>query len=1745
MAASHCLVADLLVALLRVCRPLRAMFVLLVSLVAVSAAPARAQTWVSITPSSRVIVPGDTVHVTVLWCDYSGQIDIYSRSVTMNGSDITGQLDLQWNPTACGFTGNISDEQFYSSTGTITLDSTQARSFQVNADIYTYSYWLYSAVNTYKLPDPRRRIVVVADAQFQEVRPNTRQTQRFTLYNSGTGRDTFDISRTTTGFHTGCSGCSLSATSAILDGGQSTTVTSTDSVGAVGTTDNIVLHAARRSVATFADSSWTDVSITAGPTSGVAIVGTAPGVSDVAERGSCVAVSAGSGAAAECGDLRLVHALPSVRTLGAARTPTLIYGSQLARPKPLVMVDVTLPSTGPDGDSVPSTVQGYIYVDGISRGTASWPGTQWGSLGATRRIVVPADTTYFWDTTAVRTFKVKVRYTWPGSSVTEDTSTSRRMPVVSRSRSRFGAGWWLVGLEQLVVRGDTLQWVGGDGSSRVYLRNAGTIYHAPSVTRPDSIVSFTYQSNTYYVRYAAGSAKVWFSSAGRHDSTVNRLGYRTEFGWTDSLLTAIRVPTTGSPLTYTLAYTSASLDSIIAPAPSGSARNVKLSRTSLKVNCIRDPDLKQVCFAYADTSGYNQYRVTSRTDRRSKVTSFSWNAAAQRLAQIQRPLSSTTSLVFAETRGLDTARVVDSAYTTIDGPRTDVSDVTRIWINGYGAPTRTRNALGRETSITYDASWPGLAAITIGPNGLHTNRTYTSRGLPAADTVVNPLGNSQNAGAQYAWDSKWDEVTQVTSPTNLVRSFSYDTLYGLRRWEQIGNDQSRRVSYGYDANRLLDTITAPLGLQTYLYHTDLGNVRRSTSPRGFNSYWYADAIGRDTLTVSPLDSSVRDSSWVDVHGTRTRTFYSVVDRVDSTRTSGPAVTTPYRTHHADTVRTQNLYDDEGNRQSTTRVFRLNGAVRSLTSNWTYDELNRVTGDANPGAGSHTYILDAAGNVTTTYTPRNNSISVTYDALNRPVQKVLSQVSYGNIGCPAWNGACLQFSFPTRDGPTVCIAGDTSTFDYDEAGNLRRAENGWALVHRTYTPNGLLAYDTLAIRTYETSAPNPCGPGDRHSGAYSAGMSDFASHVYAIHNVYDLEGRRTDLYHPDAIDFCSGSQCRTQYAYDGTTGDLSTVTVTGSPADTTTFAYDAAGRDTATTYPGGVRMRRSYDSDGNVITRNGPFTSGDAITRDASGRVVSGAIGDIAGDGPANISLVYGALGAVVYAENLTKGATFEEDSVDAVGNRLWQRAFGMNDLYPDRHRRTFIDPYTGRLDSIKVVPPQPAGWPVDSVPPDTTYLINREYIPIYDGAGNVQLTYGWPNPNFDLGYWNASLDESASYFDAEERLRIFNRHVDYGSGSGPGGVYEEYRYDALGRRVLVRSRCTWDQNQPYCKGYLERTVWDGDQVLYEIRAPGHDSASTYWLENDGYSGTYPYPSYDALLGRVGYVHAHGIDAPLAVYRMGWGGQPNVFAVAPHANYQGVFEIGSIIGGTYTGWSTRTCQGYSGCPVMNWPGGNTTIDGQTPNPNPVQTWMGNLLGQKTDGSRLQYLRNRYYDPATGRFTQSDPIGLAGGLNLYGFASGDPVNFGDPFGLKITLPGSESIRSALRQLAAGSQTFRRMFSGMYKAPVAEIDVRIEGCSDGRANCEAVNHGGGFTYNRGTALVNEIDDRVLADGALMARLAHELVEAALASGSRGQEVAGLSCQSGESAHNCAVRYQKEVMGQVEAAREAQAKKEPGGEE
>jgi RHS repeat-associated protein len=62
----------------------------------------------------------------------------------------------------------------------------------------------------------------------------------------------------------------------------------------------------------------------------------------------------------------------------------------------------------------------------------------------------------------------------------------------------------------------------------------------------------------------------------------------------------------------------------------------------------------------------------------------------------------------------------------------------------------------------------------------------------------------------------------------------------------------------------------------------------------------------------------------------------------------------------------------------------------------------------------------------------------------------------------------------------------------------------------------------------------------------------------------------------------------------------------------------------------------------------------------------------------------------------------------------------------------------------------------------------------------------------------------------------------------------------------------------------------------------------------------------------------------------------------------------------------------------------------------------MQGQQVDAETgLFYNRYRYYDPAGGRYITQDPIGLAGGVNLYGYVGGDPVQLVDPLGLVVPL------------------------------------------------------------------------------------------------------------------------------------------------
>jgi RHS repeat-associated protein len=79
------------------------------------------------------------------------------------------------------------------------------------------------------------------------------------------------------------------------------------------------------------------------------------------------------------------------------------------------------------------------------------------------------------------------------------------------------------------------------------------------------------------------------------------------------------------------------------------------------------------------------------------------------------------------------------------------------------------------------------------------------------------------------------------------------------------------------------------------------------------------------------------------------------------------------------------------------------------------------------------------------------------------------------------------------------------------------------------------------------------------------------------------------------------------------------------------------------------------------------------------------------------------------------------------------------------------------------------------------------------------------------------------------------------------------------------------------------------------------------------------------------------------------------------------------------------------------------------------------GRENDGTSLQYNRARYYSSVLQRFISEDPIGMAGGINLYAYVENDPINLTDPSGLWPTrgmwpLGGHVHQNSAARVLSS---------------------------------------------------------------------------------------------------------------------------------
>jgi len=108
-------------------------------------------------------------------------------------------------------------------------------------------------------------------------------------------------------------------------------------------------------------------------------------------------------------------------------------------------------------------------------------------------------------------------------------------------------------------------------------------------------------------------------------------------------------------------------------------------------------------------------------------------------------------------------------------------------------------------------------------------------------------------------------------------------------------------------------------------------------------------------------------------------------------------------------------------------------------------------------------------------------------------------------------------------------------------------------------------------------------------------------------------------------------------------------------------------------------------------------------------------------------------------------------------------------------------------------------------------------------------------------------------------------------------------------------------------------------------------------------------------------------------------------------------------------------------------------------------------QAHDHGEIPFLHvgGRYYDPASGRFLQRDPIGVFGGLNAYEYVRSGPLGALDPSGLEIDIIGglkaaAKKVRSVLKKISE-KLTGASSPAGAARAPIAVTASALEGAPD----------------------------------------------------------------------------------------------------
>ncbi len=519
----------------------------------------------------------------------------------------------------------------------------------------------------------------------------------------------------------------------------------------------------------------------------------------------------------------------------------------------------------------------------------------------------------------------------------------------------------------------------------------------------------------------------------------------------------------------------------------------------------------------------------------------------------------------------------------IDGPRTDVSDVTTYTYRANDgstcatAPTtcpyrkgdlwKVTNALGHVVEVRqYDGAGRPLSVKDA--NGVITDFEYNRRGWLSA-RKLRGADNAVETDDQITLIEYWPtgEVKKITDPTGAYNTFTYDTA---RRLTDVADQDGNTIHYTLDkaGNQVQEVTKTAAGASTRelsrLYNA-LGQLKTLADADENPTDFTYDANGNAETATDPLTH-------------RTRQGYDALDRLASTLEDETGLN----------VQTQFQYDAQDNLTKVTDP-------RNLETTYARNAFGEVTQEVSPDRGTTSYTYDSAGNLKTKTDARNVTWTYTYDALNRPTRNFdgsreqlfkydTCTVGIGRLCSAGLFGSNVLFTYypdgqiksrqdviTSKEGGTGGIQTVyTTTYLRDVAGRLTgiqypngmKVGYGYALDKPTSmtVTIGATTSTVLSGVTYD-----PFGPANGWS--YGNGLTRVMG--------YNKDGQPETISTNDA-----GPLQSLTYGYDA---DNRIQRITNEDAARTwTFGYDALSRLTSSDRPG-VNQDYGYDATGNRLS----------------------------------------------------------------------------------------------------------------------------------------------------------------------------------------------------------------------------------------------------------------------------------------------------------------------------------------------------------------------------------------------------------------------------------------------------------------------------------------------------------------------------------------------------------------------------------